>query len=157
MLKRLAYVGVATLLSVSVTGSVSAQTSGTNPAACNAFASVGAVISNYILPMSVKDFAAMNSGKNTALIDGAIAKLDSDLSPSDKGALEALGVENRGLFEEAAVNLAIDVVLSGEASSAAAVANIMRQECQSFGAGKIIEFQKSIYAEPAAGQPAPIP
>ena len=103
--------------------------------------------------MSVKDFAAMNSGKNTALIDGAIAKLDSDLSPSDKGALEALGVENRGLFEEAAVNLAIDVVLSGEASSAAAVANIMRQECQSFGADKIIEFQKSIYAEPAAGQP----
>ena len=74
------------------------------------------------------------------------------MSPSNKHALETLGAENKSLFEEAAVNLAIEIVLSGEGPTPSQVVNIMRQECLSFGANEIINFQKSIYANQQVGQ-----
>ena len=152
MVKRLLFTSLTTLLALTATGSVAAQSSTSNPAACPAFANIGGIISSHILPMSVKDFAAMNSGKDASLIEAAISKLNREMSASDKLALEALGPQNRSLFEEAAVNLAIEVVLSGEGPSPSQVANIMRQDCQSFGANEIINFQKSIYANQQAGQ-----
>ena len=152
MVKRLFFISLVTLLSLTAVESVTAQSSTSNPAACQAFANIGGVISSHILPMSVKDFAAMNSGRDTSLIEAAVSKLNREMNASDKRALEALGTQNKSLFEEAAVNLAIEIVLSGEGPSPSQVANIMRQDCQSFGANEIINYQKSIYANQQAGQ-----
>jgi len=152
MVKHLFFISLATLLSLMTAESATAQSSKSNLAACQAFADIGGIISSHILPMSVKDFAAMNSGRNTSLIEATISRLNREMSPSNKQALEALGAENKSLFEEAAVNLTIEIVLSGEGGTPNQVANIMRQECQSFGANEIINFQKSTYENQQAGQ-----
>ena len=65
MVKRLFFISLTTVLALTAAGSVTAQSSTFYPAACQAFANIGGIISNHILPMSVKDFAAMNSGETS--------------------------------------------------------------------------------------------
>ena len=156
MIKQLALLGTATsFLYLLAAGSVAAQSNTSSVAACQAFSNYGSVFSGIILPMSVKDFAAMNSGQNQAMVDGAISRLNQQMSARDKGALSALGAQNMALFEEAAIDMAIDIVLSGQTSSPVQIGNIMREECASFGVSQIIEYQKSLYSNSSQGQGAP--
>ena len=155
-IKRLALLGTATsFLYLLATGSVAAQSNTSSVAACQAFSNYGSVFSGIILPMSVKDFAAMNSGQNQAMVDGAFSRLNKEMSARDKGVLSALGTQNMALFEEAAIDMAIDIVLSGQTSSPAQIGNIMREECASFGVSQIIEYQKSLYSNSSPGQAGP--
>jgi len=75
-----------------------------------------------------------------SLITSCPTKLDQGLSQSDKQALNQLGEENGALFEEAASDFAMNVVLSGGANSGQATASIMRQECLNLGVSQIIEI-----------------
>ena len=120
---------------------------------CQAFGNFGGILTRHILPLSVKDFADMNSGKNPRLVQVAVAKLEQGLTASDKQAISRLGEENGALFEEAASDLAMNIVLTGSASTSQATAAIMRQECQNLGVSQIIEIQRATYQSQGQSQP----
>ena len=120
---------------------------------CQAFVNFGGIITGYILPLTVKDFADMNSGKNSQLVQGVIVKLDRELTARNKQVLNQLGQENTPLFEEAASDFAIDLALSAQVSDSRSAAQFMQQECMAIGARQILEIQRATYQQAGQGQP----
>lgn len=112
---------------------------------CQAFSNYGGIVADFILPMSLRSFAAMNSGKDQQIVQQFISKVDRELRPTDKQIFDRLGEQNSILFEEAATDLAINIVLDGHAASRQDAINIMKQECLKAGSNRIIEFQRQSY------------
>ena len=113
-----------------------------NAASCQAFANLGGIVADFILPMSLRDFAAMNGGQAPQRVQAFVSKIDRELNPNDKQAFSRLGQENSAMLEEAATEFAIDLVLDGHASSRQGVRSIMSQECTQVTAQQIIEIQR---------------
>jgi len=147
---------IATLsLSASLSAPASAQTASSNDEACRAFAHYGGIVAAHILPLSVKDFADMNAGKNQRLVDAAMSRLQRDLTTRDKSALSRLGDENRLLFEEAATDFSMNAVLAGIGGTRQEIVSTMYQECSSAGPQEIINFQRALYQDQGQGTAQP--
>lgn len=112
---------------------------------CQAFSNYGGIVADFILPMSLRNFADMNSGKNQQIVQQFISKVDRELRPADKQIFDRLGEQNSILFEEAATDLAINMVLDGHAASREGIANLMKQECLKAGTNRILKFQRQSY------------
>lgn len=134
-------------LSIGMASPATAQTSSADQENCRAFAHFGGIVAAYILPLSVKDFADLNAGKNQRLIDGAIAKIERELTTRDKSALTRLGNENSALFEEAASDFAMNAVLAGIGGTRQEIVNTMYQECTATGTEAILQFQRAAIQE----------
>ena len=133
-----------TAIALSVTLPAHAQTQ-SDASSCQAFSNYGGIVADFILPMSLRSFAAMNSGKDQQIVQQFVSKVDRELRPIDKQIFDRLGEENSILFEEAATDLAINIVLDAHASNRQGVNSIMKQECLKAGANRIIEFQRQSY------------
>ena len=142
-------------LSASFGAPASAQTSSSNDESCRAFAHYGGIVAAHILPLSVKDFADMNAGKNQRLVDAAMSRLERELTTRDKTALSRLGDENRALFEEAATDFSMNAVLAGLGGTRQEVVSMMYQECSAASIQEIINFQRSLYQEQQQGTGQP--
>lgn len=134
-----------TVTALSVATPTQAQTQPNNSASCQAFSNLGGIVADYILPMSLRDFAAMNGGKAPQKVQAFVAKIDRELSPNDKQAFLRLGQDGAAIFEEAATEFAINLVLDGHATNRQEVSNIMRQECTQATPQQIINIQRQSY------------
>ncbi|MEP6343253.1 MAG: hypothetical protein ABJ275_08055 [Maricaulaceae bacterium] len=110
-------------------------------ATCLAFANLGGIVADYILPISLRDYAAMNSGKDPQRVQGLVNKIDRELSQTDKQAFSRHGPNNSALLEEASTELAINLVLDGHASNPQGISSFMLQDCRQATPSRIIEIQ----------------
>lgn len=150
MVKRVSLLALLTAISLGVTAPATAQS---DTQVCQAFGNFGGIVTDYILPLSVKDFASMNAGKNQSLAQGIVAKIDRELTQADKQALTQIGDENAALLEEAAADFAMDLTLTAQVQDRHAAANIMRQECLRTTPRRIVEIQRSSYQNQGENAP----
>lgn len=142
MVKHASLLALIAAISFGATAPASAQS---DTQVCQAFGNFGGIVTDYILPLSVKDFASMNSGQNQSLIQGIMTKIDRELNQADKQAFNQVGDESAALLEEAAADFAIDLTLSGQVHDRQSAVNIMRQECLTTTPRRIVEIQRSSY------------
>lgn len=136
----------APLIAIAFSAALPAQAqTQSDTSSCQAFSNYGGIVADFILPMSLRSFADMNSGKDQQIVQQFISKVDRELRPADKQVFDRLGEQNSILFEEASTDLAINMVLDGHATSREGVTSIMKQECLKAGSNRIIEFQRQSY------------
>ena len=123
-----------------------------NAVSCQAFANLGGIVADYILPMSLRDFAAMNAGQAPHKVQEFVAKIERELSANDRQAFSRLGQGNAELFEESATEFAINLVLDGHAPDRQTATSIMRQECTQATPQRIIDIQRQAYQSESQGQ-----
>lgn len=112
---------------------------------CQAFANFGGIVADYILPISLRDFAAMNSGKDQQKVQQFMSKVDRELTAADKQTFDRLGEDNAVIFEEAATDFAINLVLDGHGANRQNITAIMQQECTQVTSRRILDIQRQSY------------
>ena len=146
----------AILIAMAFSATLPSQAQTQNDASsCQAFSNYGGIVADFILPMSLRSFAALNSGKDQQIAQQFISKVDRELRPADEQVFDRLGEQNSVLFEEAATDLAINMVLEGHAASRQEVTNVMKQECLKAGTNRIIEFQRQSYQTESQSRSVP--
>ena len=89
----------------------------------------------------------MNSGQAPHKIQEFVAKIERELNPNDKQTFQRLGQGNSELFEEAATEFAINLVLDGHVSDRQLAISIMRQECTQATPQRIIDIHRQAHQE----------
>ena len=112
-----------------------------NKASCQVYSKIGSTTVEFMLPLTLQEFVNMMTGKNPELLQKMSTGLLSGLDGDDVKTMIGLG-EDSTLAGQAAGEVAVAMLMSGQASSASEVQTKMQRDCEAIGFDKIVENQK---------------
>ncbi|WP_017930203.1 hypothetical protein [Robiginitomaculum antarcticum] len=109
---------------------------------CKIYGKIGGAITDFMLPLTMQDLVNILTDKDPVLSTKMTTVIVEALDTNDIVSLTELGDEAAGLMGEAAGQVAIELLMSGQASSGAEIVSIMDSTCQSVGFEGIISNQR---------------
>ena len=128
-----------TVAALSATPAV-AQTGNSDPL-CTIYSKMGEVLVETMLPRTMQEFVDATTGKNPAIMNEFTDSILTRLTAEEMAVLAA-NEADAGLIGEASGQVAIQILMNGQASSARQVGMIMNEACVSVGSNTIIENQR---------------
>ena len=137
-MKRLSILVAAAALSLS-SPAIAADTD--NKAACKMYSVFGSTMVDFMLPLTMQEFVNMMSGKDPAAFAEMSSALISQLSGEDIKTMVSLGADAQ-VAGQAAGEVAMQILMSGQATSSSEVKTIMDSHCNKIGFDQIVSNQK---------------
>jgi len=137
-MKRLSILAAAFTLSLSPSAFAASVD---DAAGCKMYSQFGSTMVDFMLPLTLQDFVDMMSGKDTEALAGMSVELISQMDKGDMKTMLALGNEAQ-IVGRAAGEVAMQILMSGQASSSSEVKTIMRSQCKKIGFTQLIANQK---------------
>jgi len=129
------------MISVSTLAMASTAYAGEDDALCNLYSKSGGAMVEFMLPLTLQQFVDMTTGKDTALMNRMSASLLKEFEPAELIALSTVGEGKAGLIGEAAGHVAVELLMSGQATTKSGIVNIMSSNCHAIGPETIIANQ----------------
>lgn len=123
--------------------SVSAQAQ-TDDTVCGGYAAVGGVIASEMLDLTLRDVVGMMQNKRPDITAKIASAMESRLTPAEMLGIAQLPGDESSLLGEASGVHAMNVLMSGQASSADEVSNMLKQSCLTTGYKTVISNQRQI-------------
>jgi len=117
---------------------------------CGVYSELGGSMVDFMLPMTLQQVVDLTSGKNDALAEQMGMKMISNLSEDEIMTLGTMNETDAGLISEAAGMVAIELLMTGQATTSAEIRNYMLLTCNQVGASQIIANQSKMRAATAA-------
>ena len=130
---------LATTFSLTMPFAANAQA---DEARCDVYSKIGGSMVNFMLPLTMQDFINITTGKDPKLSSQMTEKMIAGMNETDFATLAELGVDGAGLMGEAAGQIAVELLISGQASSAREVQAVMKETCMSVGVDTILDNQR---------------
>jgi hypothetical protein len=121
-----------------------------NDTLCSMYSKTGGAMSEFMLPLTVQDFINMINGSDQGLMNDMVKAMTDAWSGSDMVALSKLNTEDAEIIGEAAGQVAIELLMTGQASTKTEVTQFMNKSCMTVGAKNIIRNQRKSRAATAA-------
>jgi len=122
-------------------------------AGCKMYGQIAGVMVDFMLPLTMQDFVNMMSGKDPETLAKMSSGLISGLDGDDIKTMMALGGDAQ-IAGQAAGDVAVKTLMSGEATSSSEVKSIMESHCNEIGFDQILANQKRAN-QASAGNIAP--
>ncbi len=110
---------------------------------CQLYSKLGGSMVEFMLPLTMQDLVNMMSGKDPDLMMDMTTGLLSGLDGNDLGVMMKLPGQDAEIAGQAAGDVAMKVLMSGQATSAAEVRTIMKSTCETIGFDTMVANQKS--------------
>ena len=130
-------------LSIAMPFSVSVQA---GEAECNVYSKIGSSMVNFMLPLTMQDFINITMGKDPKLTNEMTQNMIAGMDTTDFTTLAAMGEDGAGLMGEAAGQIAVELLISGQASSAREVKAALKESCMTVGMDTILDNQRQARA-----------
>jgi len=137
-MKRISLIAAALCLSFS-TPAFAADTD--NEASCKMYSKIAGTMVDFMLPLTMQDFVNMMNGKDPKLLGEMTSGLLSGLDADDIATMVSLGSDAQ-IAGQAAGDVAMRMLMSGQATSSSEVQSAMRANCNEIGFDKIVANQK---------------
>jgi hypothetical protein len=111
-------------------------------AACKMYSQFAATMVDFMLPLTLQDFVNMMSGKDPEALAEMSSGLITQLDQGDIKTMLALGDEAQ-IAGQAAGEVAMQILMTGQATSSSEVKNIMDSHCIEIGFDQILANQKT--------------
>lgn len=135
-MKRISLIAAALCLSFS-TPAFAAD----NEKSCKMYSKIAGTMVDFMLPLTMQDFVNMMNGKDPKLLGQMTSGLLAGLDADDISTMVSLGSEAE-IAGQAAGDVAMRMLMSGQATSSSEVQRIMRADCEDIGFNQIIANQK---------------
>ena len=110
-------------------------------ALCSLYSKTGGSVVEFMLPLTMQQFVDMMAGKNPGLMNQMTQALVSEFDEADLIALASVDQQKAQVIGEAAGQVAIELLMSGQATSKAEIVNAMSTSCKAVGPDVIIANQ----------------
>ena len=111
-------------------------------AKCEVYSKIGNSMVTFMLPLTMQDFINITTGKDPKLSTEMTQKLIESMDSTDYTAMSEMGMGDAELMGEAAGQIAVQLLISGQASSAREVKAAMKDSCMSVGFDAILNNQR---------------
>lgn len=128
------------ILSLSLIAPVTASAS--DDQLCKTYGKIGGAMTDFMLPLTVRELVNMMSGKDPAKMSEMTQAFIGSLDGDDFTAIGSLSTADQGIFGEAAGQVAMGLLLSGQATTGDDVTRQMVSSCSRIGARNIIANQR---------------
>lgn len=113
-----------------------------NAQLCSMYSKTGGAMSEFMLPLTLQDFINITTGKDETLTIEMTGALMGAWNAADMVAASKLGQSDIELLSESAGQVAVELMLSGQANSHTQVREIMKASCLNVTARGIINNQR---------------
>lgn len=113
---------------------------------CKIYGKIGGAITDFMLPLTMQDLVNILTGKDPKLATEMTSVIIYALDKAEYVVMGDIGEEKAGLMGEAAGQVAIELLMSGRASSGAEIVTIMEDTCLSVGFDAIVDNQRDARA-----------
>lgn len=113
---------------------------------CALYARIGGTMSDFMMPLTVKNFVEMMSGKDNALMAEMTSSLITGIGPDHLATMMTLKGDESELIGQAAGTVMMELLMTGAATTPAEIETNMRQTCNSIGAKTLIANQRAAVA-----------
>ena len=112
-----------------------------NEAGCQMYSKFGSSMVDFMLPLTVQEFVNMMNGKDPEAFVAMSTSFLSKLDGNDIKTMVALGNDAEAAGQ-AAGEVAMQMLISGQATSSSEVKTIMESHCNKIGFSQIVANQK---------------
>lgn len=137
-MKRMSLIAAALCLSFS-TPVFAAESD--NATSCKMYSKIAGTMVDFMLPLTMQDFVNMMNGKDPKLLGQMTSGLLSGLDAEDVSTMISLGSDAE-IAGQAAGDVAMRMLMSGQATSSSQVQRAMKSNCEEIGFDQIIANQK---------------
>ena len=138
LIKSAMYLGIITAL----TAAPAAAQSENSDALCGVYSTMGEVLVEFLLPKTLQQFVDATSGKDPTIMAEFGDIVVTKMTAKELLALGVIGEDDAGLLGEAAGQVAVNLLMTGQATTASEVRLSMSKRCQEIGPQDIIENQR---------------
>ena len=112
-------------------------------ALCSLYSKTGGATVEFMLPLTMQQFVDMMAGKEPALMNQMTMKLLGEFNSDDLAALATVNQQDAEVIGEAAGMVAVELLMSGQATTKSDIVSVMNSGCNAIGAQTIINNQKA--------------
>jgi hypothetical protein len=106
---------------------------------CSAYGKVGQIMSEFLLPITVRDLIKFINGSSPEMQQEIAVKFVSSMSEKEVAAINQMSEENRTLLFEMAGVQTIEALIQGQAATPKSVGDQLYQQCITEGTDALIE------------------
>jgi hypothetical protein len=115
-------------------------------AKCGLYARIGGTMSDFMMPLTVKDFVDIMAGKNDALMGELTASLLTGLGSDHLATMISLQGDESAVLGEAAGTVMMELLMTGQATSSEEVEQLMNKTCNAIGVETLMQNQRKAAA-----------
>ena len=131
----------AAMMSAIITVPAEAQT---EDSVCGGYAAVGGVMASEMLDLTLRDLVGMMQNKRPDITAKLMSAMETRLTADEVAGITQLPGDEASLLGEAAGEHAMNVLMTGRASSADDVVTLMKQSCLTTGYKTVVGNQRQI-------------
>ena len=125
---------------------VSAPAYASDEAKCDLYGNFGSALVDFMLPLKLQEFVDMMTGNAPELQEEMVSELIDGLSKKNLKTLMKLSQSDNETMGEAAGEVAVNLLMTGAATTPSEVNDLMEANCLAIGAQTIIDNQRRAQA-----------